>query len=161
MKKYLLKNFCNVWVAKVLKNDKKKLFFQNLSLGRANFSLACQFQPGVLINCVFIKKSVYRTYIRFWIWFQRDSRLPHESLEDQIGRIVGQVAPSMLLTGISESVAFFLGAIIDMPAVKIFSLYAAMAVLIDFLLQVCRRSPIFYDIKYWINRYSIGQKYRS
>ena len=42
----------------------------------------------------------------------------------------------MLLTGISESVAFFLGAVIDMPAVKIFSLYAAMAVLIDFLLQV-------------------------
>jgi len=68
--------------------------------------------------------------------YQRDSRLPHESLEDQIGRIVGQVAPSMLLTGISESVAFFLGAVIDMPAVKIFSLYAAMAVLIDFLLQI-------------------------
>jgi len=68
--------------------------------------------------------------------YQRDARLPHESLEDQIGRIVGQVAPSMLLTGISESVAFFLGAVIDMPAVKIFSLYAAMAVLIDFLLQI-------------------------
>jgi len=68
--------------------------------------------------------------------YQRDTRLPHESLEDQIGRIVGQVAPSMLLTGISESVAFFLGAVIDMPAVKIFSLYAAMAVLIDFLLQI-------------------------
>jgi len=68
--------------------------------------------------------------------YQRDIRLPHESLEDQVGRIVGQVAPSMLLTGFSESVAFFLGAITDMPAVKIFSLYAAMAVLIDFLLQI-------------------------
>jgi len=68
--------------------------------------------------------------------YQRDVRQSHESLEDQIGRIVGQVAPSMLLTGISESVAFFLGAVIDMPAVKIFSLYAAMAVLIDFLLQI-------------------------
>ena len=70
--------------------------------------------------------------------WQRDARLPHESLEYQIGRIVGQVAPSILLTGISESVAFFLGAVIDVPAVKIFSLYAAMAVLIDFLLQVCQ-----------------------
>lgn len=68
--------------------------------------------------------------------YQRDIRLPHEGLEDQIGRIVGQVAPSMLLTGISESVAFFLGAVTDMPAVKIFSLYAAMAVLVDFLLQI-------------------------
>jgi Niemann-Pick C1 protein len=34
------------------------------------------------------------------------------------------------------AVAFFLGAITDMPAVKIFSLYAALAVLIDFLLQI-------------------------
>ena len=32
--------------------------------------------------------------------------------------------------------AFFLGAITDMPAVKIFSMYAALAVLIDFLLQI-------------------------
>lgn len=68
--------------------------------------------------------------------YQRDIRLPHEGLEDQIGRIVGQVAPSMLLTGFSECVAFFLGAVIDMPAVRIFSLYAALAVLIDFLLQI-------------------------
>jgi len=68
--------------------------------------------------------------------FQRDIRLPDETVENQIGRIVGSVAPSMMLTGCSEAVAFFLGAITDMPAVKIFSLYAAMAVLIDFLLQI-------------------------
>ena len=66
-------------------------------------------------------------------------------MEDQIGRIVGQVAPSMLLTGISESVAFFLGAVIDMPAVRIFSMYAAMAVLIDFLLQVSASAHIVWQ----------------
>ena len=85
--------------------------------------------------------------IIFFLSRQRDSRLPHESLEDQIGRIVGQVAPSMLLTGISESVAFFLGAVIDMPAVKIFSLYAAMAVLIDFLLQVSVLLIPFFSVR--------------
>lgn len=42
----------------------------------------------------------------------------------------------MLLTSLSESLAFFLGALTPMPAVRIFSLYAAMAVLIDFLLQI-------------------------
>ena len=31
--------------------------------------------------------------------FQRDIRLPDETLEDQIARIVGTVAPSMMLTG--------------------------------------------------------------
>ncbi|KAL8625091.1 hypothetical protein ACOMHN_030726 [Nucella lapillus] len=68
--------------------------------------------------------------------FQRDVRKPSETLEEQIGRVLGKAGPSMLLTSTSESVAFFLGALTDMPAVKIFSLYAAMAVLFDFLLQL-------------------------
>jgi len=40
---------------------------------------------------------------------QRDKRLPGETLEQQIGRTLGTVGPSMLLTSTSESVAFFLG----------------------------------------------------
>lgn len=68
--------------------------------------------------------------------YQRDKRLPSETLEEQIGRVLGRAGPSMLLTSTSESIAFFLGALTDMPAVKIFSLYAAMAVLFDFLLQI-------------------------
>ncbi|XP_063417438.1 NPC intracellular cholesterol transporter 1-like [Mytilus trossulus] len=68
--------------------------------------------------------------------YQRDARPPGESLEEQIGRIVGRVGPSMLLTSSAESIAFFLGALTNMPAVRVFSLYAALAVLIDFLLQI-------------------------
>ncbi|KAJ8322225.1 hypothetical protein KUTeg_000696 [Tegillarca granosa] len=68
--------------------------------------------------------------------YQRDVRAPNESLEEQIGRIVGKVGPSMLLSSTSESLAFFLGALTTMPAVKVFSLYAAGAVLFDFLLQI-------------------------
>jgi Niemann-Pick C1 protein len=68
--------------------------------------------------------------------YQRSERREGETLEQQVGRVVGQVGPSMLLTSLSESLAFFLGALTSMPAVKIFSLYAAMAVLIDFLLQI-------------------------
>ena len=35
--------------------------------------------------------------------FQRDIRLPDETVENQIGRIVGSVAPSMMLTGATKA----------------------------------------------------------
>lgn len=41
--------------------------------------------------------------------FQRDERLQGETLDKQIGRILGDVAPSMFLSSFSEAVAFFLG----------------------------------------------------
>jgi len=40
---------------------------------------------------------------------QRSQRLDGETREQQIGRAVGRVGPSMLLTSLSESLAFFLG----------------------------------------------------
>ncbi|XP_052459855.1 NPC1-like intracellular cholesterol transporter 1 isoform X1 [Carassius gibelio] len=68
--------------------------------------------------------------------YQRDMRIPGEKREEQIGRVLGNVAPSMLLCSLSESVCFFLGALSTMPAVKSFALYAALAVLMDFILQM-------------------------
>uniref|UniRef100_H3DBI8 Niemann-Pick disease, type C1 n=1 Tax=Tetraodon nigroviridis TaxID=99883 RepID=H3DBI8_TETNG len=67
---------------------------------------------------------------------QRDERMPHEELHQQIGRILGDVAPSMFLSSFSETVAFFLGALSNMPAARTFSLFAGLAVFIDFLLQI-------------------------
>uniref|UniRef100_A0A3B5ACF2 NPC1 like intracellular cholesterol transporter 1 n=1 Tax=Stegastes partitus TaxID=144197 RepID=A0A3B5ACF2_9TELE len=72
----------------------------------------------------------------FVLEYQRDVRRPGEKREEQIGRVLGNVAPSMLLCSLSESVCFFLGALSTMPAVKSFALYAAMAVLMDFVLQM-------------------------
>lgn len=40
---------------------------------------------------------------------QRDVRRPGEKREEQIGRVLGNVAPSMLLCSLSESICFFLG----------------------------------------------------
>ncbi|XP_060099886.1 NPC intracellular cholesterol transporter 1 [Heteronotia binoei] len=80
--------------------------------------------------------------------FQRDDRLQGETLDKQIGRILGDVAPSMFLSSFSEAVAFFLGTLSTMPAVRTFSLFAAMAVFIDFLLQVtCFVSLFGLDVK--------------
>ncbi|XP_028312759.1 NPC1-like intracellular cholesterol transporter 1 [Gouania willdenowi] len=72
----------------------------------------------------------------FVLEYQRDVRKPGEKREEQIGRVLGNVAPSMLLCSLSESVCFFLGALSTMPAVKTFALYAALAVLMDFILQM-------------------------
>ncbi|KAJ7338746.1 hypothetical protein JRQ81_012648 [Phrynocephalus forsythii] len=80
--------------------------------------------------------------------YQRDERLQGETLDKQIGRILGDVAPSMLLSSFSETVAFLLGSLSSMPAVRTFSLFAAVAVLIDFLLQItCFVSLLGLDIK--------------
>lgn len=57
-------------------------------------------------------------------------------MEDQVGRVLGEVAPSMLLCSLTEAVAFFLGCLSDMPAVQQFAACAALAIAIDFLLQV-------------------------
>ncbi|NXL57529.1 NPC1 protein, partial [Chordeiles acutipennis] len=79
---------------------------------------------------------------------QRDERLQSETLDKQIGRVLGDVAPSMFLSSLSETVAFFLGTLSTMPAVRTFSLFAGMAVLIDFILQVtCFVSLLGLDIK--------------
>ena len=61
------------------------------------------------------------------------SRVPVKEL---IGRAVGDVAPSLLLTSLSETAAFLLGGVSTMPAVRSFSFYAGVAVFFNFLLQV-------------------------
>ena len=57
-------------------------------------------------------------------------------VDELVGRALSDVAPSLLLTASSESAAFLLGAVSSMPAVRSFSLYAGVAVFINFLLQV-------------------------
>jgi len=80
--------------------------------------------------------------------FQRSTKLPKETHSEHVGRVVGQVAPSMLLSSISESTCFFLGGLSDMPAVRAFAFYAGMALLIDFLLQItCFVSLMSLDFK--------------
>ncbi|XP_046396992.1 NPC intracellular cholesterol transporter 1 isoform X2 [Ischnura elegans] len=79
---------------------------------------------------------------------QREVRRPNESHAEHIGRTLGQVGPSMLLTSLSEICCFFLGALSDMPAVRAFALYAGMALLLDFLLQItCFVALLSLDVK--------------
>lgn len=59
-----------------------------------------------------------------------------ESIPDYIGRILSSVGPSILLTSISECLCFLIGTLSSMPAVNTFALYASVAILINFLLQI-------------------------
>lgn len=68
--------------------------------------------------------------------FQRDERRDGETTVEQVGRLVGEVAPSMMLSSVSMSACFFIGALTETPAVRIFALYAGVALLINFFLQM-------------------------
>ena len=56
--------------------------------------------------------------------------------EERVARTLGKMGPSILLSTITEIVAFSLGALVPMPAVRNFALYAAGSVFLNALLQV-------------------------
>lgn len=57
-------------------------------------------------------------------------------LEGRISNALVEVGPSITLASLSEVLAFTVGTFIPMPAVRVFSMFAAFAVFLDFLLQV-------------------------
>ncbi|KAL6963597.1 NPC intracellular cholesterol transporter 1 [Sarracenia purpurea var. burkii] len=64
-------------------------------------------------------------------------RQPQElPLEGRISNALVEVGPSITLASLSEVLAFAVGGFISMPACRVFSMFAALAVLLDFLLQV-------------------------
>lgn len=59
------------------------------------------------------------------------------TLPDRVGAALAEVGPSITLAAACEVLAFGLGALAGMPAVRNFSICAAVAVALDYLLQVC------------------------
>ncbi|KAG9443097.1 hypothetical protein H6P81_018951 [Aristolochia fimbriata] len=57
-------------------------------------------------------------------------------LEGRVSNALVEVGPSITLASLSEVLAFAIGSFIPMPACRVFSMFAALAVLLDFLLQV-------------------------
>ena len=53
-----------------------------------------------------------------------------------MARTLAKMGPSILLSSVTETVAFALGALVPMPAVRNFALYAAGSVLLNAILQV-------------------------
>ncbi|KAI9144575.1 sterol-sensing domain of SREBP cleavage-activation-domain-containing protein [Paraphysoderma sedebokerense] len=65
-----------------------------------------------------------------------DTHVNHLPAHFQAATALSKVGPSILLSSLSEAVAFAIGGLVDMPAVSSFSKYAAAAILVDFMLQV-------------------------
>ncbi|CAI0382133.1 unnamed protein product, partial [Linum tenue] len=57
-------------------------------------------------------------------------------IEGRVSNALVEVGPSITLASLSEVLAFAVGSFIPMPACRVFSMFAALAVLLDFLLQV-------------------------
>jgi Niemann-Pick C1 protein len=56
--------------------------------------------------------------------------------EERVARAVARMGPSILLSSATEIVAFALGALVPMPAVRNFAIYAAGSVLLGAIMQV-------------------------
>ncbi|OZJ03637.1 hypothetical protein BZG36_03924 [Bifiguratus adelaidae] len=67
---------------------------------------------------------------------RRTAVSPTEPVEVRVARTVGKMGPSIFLSALAETIAFGLGGVVTMPAVSSFAMVAAMAVAVDFLLQV-------------------------
>jgi Niemann-Pick C1 protein len=67
-----------------------------------------------------------------------DEMAPGTSLppEERVARAVARMGPSILLSSVTEVVAFALGALVPMPAVRNFAVYAAGSVLLGAIMQV-------------------------
>jgi len=65
-----------------------------------------------------------------------DSVPLHLPPEERVARSLAKMGPSILLSSLTETIAFALGALVPMPAVRNFALYAAGSVLLNALMQV-------------------------
>lgn len=74
-----------------------------------------------------------------FIFVHAYNRIPnksHDTIEKNIGLAMGKVGPSILLCTCSEIFCFAIGYMSDMPAVNSFAIYAAVAILMDFIFQI-------------------------
>ncbi|THH10069.1 hypothetical protein EW145_g1571 [Phellinidium pouzarii] len=60
----------------------------------------------------------------------------HFTPEERVARTLAKMGPSILLSSITEVTAFALGALVPMPAVRNFALYAAGSVFLNAILQI-------------------------
>jgi Niemann-Pick C1 protein len=80
------------------------------------------------------------------------------SVEDRVARTLSKMGPSILMSSVIQTTAFALGALVPMPAVRNFAIYAAGSVLLNSILQMTvfvsalaldlRRTEVSIQIKY-------------
>lgn len=113
-----------------------KLFhFQCLLLEVSSFSLFSFSSFSFFFQLFFCIHVVDNLFILVHT-HQRLDLTKYKSTSDGIAHTLGEVGPSILLTAISQACCFGIGTAIDMPAVQIFALYATVAIVFNFFLQI-------------------------
>jgi Niemann-Pick C1 protein len=87
---------------------------------------------------------------------EADSGPAYLSPEERVARAIAKIGPSILMSAGTQTFAFGLGALVPMPAVRNFALYAALSVLLNALLQITvfvsamtldlRRAEVHHDL---------------
>lgn len=86
--------------------------------------------------------------------YNRLDKTMYKSVSESTADALGQVGPSILLTSISEGACFAIGSVTEMPAVKTFALYAAVAIFFNFVLQITAFVALMAIDQY---RYDVGR----
>lgn len=73
---------------------------------------------------------------RFIISQTLDRQPPSAALPERLGNALAAAGPSITLAAAAETLAFGMAALTPMPAVRNFSAVAAVAVILDYILQV-------------------------
>nr|XP_054772736.1 patched domain-containing protein 3-like isoform X1 [Lytechinus pictus] len=61
---------------------------------------------------------------------------PQDTVEERMGHTFSEAAVSITITSITDALAFGIGAISPLPAVRVFCLYTGVAVIFDYLFQI-------------------------
>ncbi|XP_071481621.1 patched domain-containing protein 3-like [Diadema antillarum] len=99
-----------------------------LSYAGVNFNIVATSMPflivGIGIDDMFIMLAAWR------------KTSPCESVEERMGKAFSEAAVSITITSITDALAFGIGSINPLPAVRVFCLYTGVAVIFDYIFQI-------------------------
>ena len=77
-----------------------------------------------------------------------DETDPKSSIDERVGEGLSKIGTSVTLASLSEFLAFMLGSLTRMPAVQAFCLYAGIAIIMNYILQItCYTALLSWDLK--------------
>jgi Niemann-Pick C1 protein len=80
--------------------------------------------------------GVDNIFIIVYAFQEIERRHQRSAIEHKVAATMASVGPSILISSLSQTIAFGLGGAVKMPAISTFAGYASVAILADFLFQI-------------------------